>query len=75
VRDDGAELLSRLDEGGLAHYYVQGPGTGTMPAARAIFDAAWWTMRSTARSQLSYPPVSVLLLFISVPEAPWMRSL
>ena len=48
VRDDGAELLSRLDEGGLAHYYVQGPETGAMPAARAILDAAWWAMRSTA---------------------------
>jgi len=48
VSEDGTELRSRLDEGGLVHYYVHGPGSGAMPPARAILDAAWWVMRSAA---------------------------
>jgi hypothetical protein len=49
VSEDGIELLSRLDEGGLTHYYVQGPRATATLAARAVLDAAWWAMRSTAR--------------------------
>jgi len=49
VSEDGVELLSRLDEGGLTHYYVQGPRATATLAARAVLDAAWWAMRSTAR--------------------------
>ena len=48
VREDGTELLSRLDEAGLSHYYVQGPAGGPMPAAQATLDAAWWATRMAA---------------------------
>ena len=48
VREDGGELLSRLDEAGLSHYYVQGPASGAMPAAQATLDAAWWATRMAA---------------------------
>ena len=47
VSEDGVELLSRLDEGGLSHYYVQGPQATATLAARAVLDGAWWAMRST----------------------------
>src|SRR5262245_43659576 len=48
VSEDGVELLSRLDEGGLSHYYVQGPGSTATAGARAILDSAWWATRATA---------------------------
>ncbi len=41
VRDDGSELLSRLDEGGFSHYYAYGPGASVTPATRALVDGAW----------------------------------
>jgi hypothetical protein len=53
VSEDGVELLSRLDEGGLSHYYVQGPRATATLAARAVLDAAWWATRSTARRAFS----------------------
>jgi len=57
VSEDGVELLSRLDEGGFSHYYVQGPGSAATPEARAILDSAWWAMRAAA-GQGSLPGTS-----------------
>jgi len=41
IREDGSEILSRLDEGGFSHYYAYGPGANVNPSTRALMDGAW----------------------------------
>jgi hypothetical protein len=48
VREDGGELLSRLDEGGFSHYYVHGAGITPGPGVQALLDEAWWVSMRAA---------------------------
>jgi hypothetical protein len=48
VREDGGELLSRLDEGGFSHYYVHGAGATAGPGVRALLDEAWYVSMRAA---------------------------
>lgn len=48
VREDGGELLSRLDEGGFSHYYVHGAGVTPGPGVQAILDEAWYVSMRAA---------------------------
>jgi hypothetical protein len=41
IRQGGAELLGRLEEGGFVHYYVHGTGMQMTPERRTLLEAAW----------------------------------
>jgi hypothetical protein len=41
VRQDGNQLLSRLDEGGYSHYYDYVIGTSAAAVPRSAIDGAW----------------------------------
>jgi hypothetical protein len=44
IRQDGNQLLSRLDQGGLSHYYQYGIGATPTNVPRASIDGAWITI-------------------------------
>ncbi len=46
IRQDGEQLLARLDEGGFSHYYDHGPGASAPAVPRASIDAAWHAVES-----------------------------
>ena len=48
VREDGGELLSRLDEGGFSHYYIHGAGVTPGPGVQTLLDEAWWVSMRAA---------------------------
>jgi hypothetical protein len=50
LRDDGAQFLARLDDGGISHYYLRGQegAGGVSPEARALLDAVWWALEAAA---------------------------
>jgi hypothetical protein len=41
IRQDGEQLLSRLDEGGFSHYYDHSPGATVAAVPRQWIDSAW----------------------------------
>ena len=47
IRQDGGQLLARLDEGGFSHYYAHGPDAAMVP--RPLIDGAWETIRRLER--------------------------
>ena len=48
VREDGGEILSRLDEGGFSHYYVHGADMTPGPGVQALLDEAWYVSMRAA---------------------------
>ena len=50
IRQDGDQLLSRLDQGGLSHYYQYGVGATPNNVPRASIDGAWITIQRLDRS-------------------------
>jgi hypothetical protein len=49
IRQDGARLLARLDEGGFAHYYEYGPGAPARAVPRPLLDGAWNALTAIER--------------------------
>jgi hypothetical protein len=41
IRQDGEQLMARLDEGGFSHYYERGPGARANAVPRSSIDSAW----------------------------------
>lgn len=49
IRQDGEQLLARLDEGGFSHYYDYGPGASAAAVPRASIDSAWRAVEGVER--------------------------
>ncbi len=49
IRQDGEQLLARLDEGGLSHYYHYGPGATADALTRSSIDSAWLAVERVER--------------------------
>jgi len=49
IRQDGEQLLARLDEGGLSHYYHYGPGATADVVTRSSIDTAWSAVERVER--------------------------
>ena len=50
IRQDGEQLMARLDEGGFSHYYDFAPGATARPVPQASIDGAWRAMQIMERS-------------------------
>ena len=55
IRDDGSQLLARLDDGGFAHYYGYGSEDVTRATAPVIVESG---LRALRRSGNPYPSIS-----------------
>ena len=49
IRQDGDQLLSRLDQGGLSHYYQYAVGATPANVPRSLIDGAWITLERLDR--------------------------
>jgi hypothetical protein len=49
IRQDGQQLMARLDEGGFSHYYELGAGASANAAQRSSIDSAWRAVEATNR--------------------------
>jgi len=50
IRQDGEQLMARLDEGGFSHYYDRGPGASAASVPRSSIDSAWRAVEGIERS-------------------------
>jgi hypothetical protein len=49
IRQDGEQLMARLDEGGFSHYYERGPGASASAVPRSSIDSAWRVVEGIER--------------------------
>ena len=50
IRQDGDQLMARLDQGGLSHYYQYAIGATPANVPRSLIDGAWITLDRLDRS-------------------------
>jgi hypothetical protein len=49
IRQDGEQLMARLDEGGFSHYYDHAPGASPSTVPRSWIDNAWRALQAVER--------------------------
>ncbi|HYB41365.1 MAG TPA: hypothetical protein VEL75_06310, partial [Candidatus Methylomirabilis sp.] len=49
IRPDGEQLLSRLDDAGLSHYYQLAPAATAASVPQGAIDSAWFAVERVER--------------------------